>query len=117
MNRDYRDKLNQQNTRDRRKNLRCWRHHKENKYTDQRKQQIQLILITKHPGNLWHNKNTNLRIIGVEDGEELHFKVSESIFNKISVENFPNLKKDIPMKTQEAYRTLNRLDQKNPLTI
>ena len=30
-----------------------------NKCTDQRKQQIQQILITKHPGNLGHNKKKN----------------------------------------------------------
>jgi hypothetical protein len=27
-------------------------------------------------------------------------------------ENYPNLKKEIPMNIQEAYRTPNRLDQK-----
>ena len=53
-----------------------------------------------------------MRIIGVEEGEELQLKGPENILNKITEENFPNLKKDIPMKVQEAYRTLNRLDQK-----
>ena len=54
----------------------------------------------------------NLRIIVVEEGEELQLKGPENIFIKIIEENFPNLKKDIPMKVQEAYRTPNRLDQK-----
>ena len=57
-------------------------------------------------------KNPNLRIIGVEEGEEFQIKGPENIFNKIVEENFPNLKNDIPMKVQEAYRTPNRLDQK-----
>ena len=57
-------------------------------------------------------KKPNLRLIGVEEGEELQIKGPENIFNKIIEENFPNLKNDIPMKVQEAYRTLNRLDQK-----
>ena len=35
-----------------------------------------------------------------------------NIFNKIFEENFPNLKKEMPMNIQEAYRTPNRLDQK-----
>ena len=35
-----------------------------------------------------------------------------NISNKIIEENFPNLKKEIPMNTQEAYRTPNRLGQK-----
>ena len=62
-------------------------------------------------------KRRNLRIIGVEDGKELQLKGSENMFNKIIEENFSNLKKDIPMKVQEAYRAPNRLDQKNLLTI
>ena len=41
----------------------------------------------------------------------MKIKDPENIFNKIIEENFPNLKNDIPMKVQEAYRTLNRLDQ------
>jgi hypothetical protein len=35
-----------------------------------------------------------------------------NIFNKIIEENFPNLKKEMPMNIQEAYRTPNRLGQK-----
>ena len=35
-----------------------------------------------------------------------------NIFNKIIEENFPNIKNDMPMIIQEAYRTPNRLDQK-----
>jgi hypothetical protein len=35
-----------------------------------------------------------------------------TIINKIIEENFPNLKKEMPMNIQEAYRTPNRLDQK-----
>jgi hypothetical protein len=35
-----------------------------------------------------------------------------NIFNKIIEENFPNLKKEMPMDIQEAYRTPNSLDQK-----
>ena len=38
-----------------------------------------------------------------------------NIFNKIIEENFPNLRKEMPINIQEAYRTQNRLDQKrNP---
>jgi len=35
-----------------------------------------------------------------------------NIFNKIIEETFPNIKKEMPMNIQEAYRTPNRLDQK-----
>ena len=37
---------------------------------------------------------------------------SENIINKIIKEKFPNLKKEMPINIQEAYRTPNRLDQK-----
>ena len=57
-------------------------------------------------------KRPNLRIIGVEEGEELQHKGPENIFNKTIEKKFPNLMKDIPMKVQEAYRASNRLDQK-----
>jgi hypothetical protein len=57
-------------------------------------------------------KRQNLRIIGVEESEESHLKGPVNIFNKIIEESFPNLKKEMLMSTQEAYRTPNRLDQK-----
>ena len=49
-------------------------------------------------------KRANLRIIGIEEGVELQLKGTENIFNKITEENVPNLKKNMPMKEQEAYR-------------
>ena len=61
-------------------------------------------------------KRPNQRIIGIEEGEELQLKGTENIFNKIIKENFPNLKKDMPMKIQEAYRTPNRLNLKSSPT-
>ena len=44
--------------------------------------------------------------------EIFQLKETVNIFNKIIEENFPNLKKEMPMNIQEAYRTPNRLDQK-----
>ena len=35
-----------------------------------------------------------------------------NIFSKIIEENFPNLKNEMPINIQEAYRTPNRLDQR-----
>ncbi|KAL6038257.1 hypothetical protein STEG23_034930, partial [Scotinomys teguina] len=61
-------------------------------------------------------KIPNLRIIGIEEGEEYQLKGTGNIFNKVIEENFYNLKKEIPMKIQEAYRIPNRLDtKKRPL--
>jgi hypothetical protein len=56
-------------------------------------------------------RRPNLRIIGVDENEDFQLKGPANIFNKIIEENF--LKpKEMPMITQEAYRTPNRLDQK-----
>lgn len=49
---------------------------------------------------------------GTREGEESQVKGTENTFNKITGENFPNLKKDIPVKVQEIYKTPHRLDQK-----
>ena len=55
-------------------------------------------------------KRPNLRIVGIKKYSLP--KGLENIFNKIIQENFPSLKKEMPINAQEAYRTLNRLDQK-----
>jgi hypothetical protein len=49
--------------------------------------------------------------MGIEEGEEVQTKGICNTFNKIITENFPNLEKVLPIKVQEAFRTLNRLDQ------
>jgi len=55
---------------------------------------------------------SNLRIIGIEESEDSQIKGPVNIFNKIIEENFPNLKKEMAINIQEAYRTPNTLDQK-----
>ena len=57
-------------------------------------------------------RRPNLWIIGVDKNEDFQLKGPANIFHKIIEENFPNLKKEIPMNIQEAYRTTNRMDQK-----
>jgi hypothetical protein len=54
----------------------------------------------------------NLRIISIDENEEFQCKGAVNIFNKIIEENFHNLKKEMPMNIQEAYRTPNRLEEK-----
>ena len=56
-------------------------------------------------------RRPNLRIIGIDESEDLQLKGPANIFNKTMEENFPNLKREMPMNIQEAYRTPNRLDQ------
>ena len=55
-------------------------------------------------------------MIGIEEIEYSQLKGPVYIFNKIIEENFPNLKKEMPMNIQEAYRTQNRFDRKRNLT-
>jgi hypothetical protein len=46
-------------------------------------------------------RRPNLEIIGVSENEEFQLKEPANIFNKIIEENFPNLKKNMPMNIQE----------------
>jgi septation ring formation regulator EzrA len=55
-------------------------------------------------------KRPKLRIMGIEE-DELQAKEDCNIFNKIIIENFPNLEKTMPIQVQKASRTPNRLDQ------
>jgi heat shock protein HslJ len=41
-------------------------------------------------------KRPNMRIMGIEEGDEVQAKGMCNIFNKILMENFPNLEKDMP---------------------
>jgi hypothetical protein len=56
-------------------------------------------------------KRPNLRIMGIEEGEEVQAKGIHNIISKIIAENFPNLEKAMLIQVQEASRTPNKLDQ------
>jgi hypothetical protein len=49
-------------------------------------------------------KRPNLRIMGIEEGEEVQAKGICNMFNKIITKNFPDLKKVLPIRIQEASR-------------
>ena len=57
-------------------------------------------------------RRPSLRIIDIEESKYSQIKGPVNIFNKIIEENVLNLKKEMPMNIQEAYRTPNRLDQR-----
>jgi hypothetical protein len=59
----------------------------------------------------------NLRIIGTEESEDSQHKGPVKIFNKVIEESFPNLKKEMTIIMQEAYRTLSRLDKKKKFLL
>ena len=57
-------------------------------------------------------KRSNIRIIGVPEGEEEEQKI-ENLFEQIMKENFPNLAKEIDFQeVQEAQRVPKKLDPK-----
>ena len=47
-------------------------------------------------------KRQNLRIIRIEENKDFQPKGPENVFNKITEENFSNVKKEIDIKVQEA---------------
>ena len=62
--------------------------------------------------DLWYNvKPTNIRIIGVPEEEEKK-KGYENIFEEITVENFPNMGKEIVNQIQKVQRLPYRINQR-----
>jgi hypothetical protein len=59
----------------------------------------------------YSNKRPNLRIVGIEEGEEVQAKGIHNIFNKVITENFTNLNKALHIQVQESSRAPNRLDK------
>ena len=60
--------------------------------------------------DLWDNiKRNNIHIIEVPEGEEKE-KGPEKIFEKIIVQNFPNMGKKIATQVQEAQRVPYRIN-------
>jgi mannose-6-phosphate isomerase-like protein (cupin superfamily) len=53
-------------------------------------------------------QSPNLRIIGIEESKDSQLRGRVNIFNKTIEENFHNLKKEMSVNIQEAYRTPNR---------
>jgi chromosome segregation ATPase len=56
------------------------------------------------------SKRPTLRMMDIEEREDVQEKGIHNIFNKIITENFPNLEKVLSTQVQEASRTPNRLD-------
>ena len=61
--------------------------------------------------HLWDNiKCTNIQITRIPKDEFLFLKEYEKIFEKIIVENFPNMEKEIVNQIQEAQRVSCRIN-------
>jgi hypothetical protein len=47
---------------------------------------------------------------GIEESKDSQLKWSDNIFNKITEENFPNIKKEMAINVHKVYRTPNIVD-------
>jgi hypothetical protein len=54
--------------------------------------------------------------MGVEEGQELQTEGIDILFSRITIENFPNQKKERVTQVWEAYRTPNHQDHKRNTT-
>ena len=61
--------------------------------------------------DFWDIKCNNIQIIGVSEGEERD-KGTENMFEDITAENFPNLRKEADIQVQEAQKVPNRINPK-----
>jgi hypothetical protein len=52
-----------------------------------------------------------VKIVGIEEGEEVQARGICNIFNKIKTENFPHLEKVLPIQVKKASKTPNGLDK------
>ena len=56
-------------------------------------------------------KHNNIHIIGIPEGEEQRI---ENLFEKVMMENFPNLKREKVTQTQETQRVPVKRNPKRP---
>ena len=62
--------------------------------------------LTQNIQEIWDTmKKPNLRIIGIEEGEDSQFKGPENMFNKIIEGNVLKQKKKVAINIQESYQT------------
>ena len=58
-------------------------------------------------------KRNNIRIIGIPEGEEEEQGI-ENLFEKVMMENFPNLRREKVTKIQETQRAPSKRNTKRP---
>ena len=60
-------------------------------------------------------KCNNIRIIGIPEGEEEEQRI-ENLFEKVKMENFPNLRREKVTQIQETQRVPIKRNPKRPTT-
>ena len=82
------------------------------------KEQVQEKRLTKNEDKLRemqdNMKCNNIRIIGIPEGEEEKQKI-QNLFEKVMMENFPNLMREKVTQIQEHRESQSRGTQKGPL--
>jgi hypothetical protein len=71
------------------------------------------MVLTQNIQEIWDiMKRANIRLIGIDEGEDFPLQGSENIFRNIIEENFLNLKNNMSINIQEVYRTPGLLKHK-----
>ena len=60
-------------------------------------------------------KHNNIHIIGIPEGEEEEEKGIKNLFQKVMMENFPNLMREKVTQIQETQRVPNKRNPKRPM--
>ena len=60
-----------------------------------------------------HMKHNNIQIIGIPEGEEKEQGI-ENLFEKVMMENFPNLRREKVTQIQETQRVPSKRNSKRP---
>ena len=103
--RNYRYKHQQQNTRDRRKNSGAKDTIEIINSTVKENAKCKMLLTPNIQEIQDTRRRPNLKITGIEESKDLQLTGTVNIFNKIIEEHVPNLKWEMPINIQEAYRT------------
>ena len=61
-------------------------------------------------------KHNNIHIIGIAEGEEKEQGI-ENLFEKVMMENFPNLRREKVTQIQETQRVRSKRNTQRPLQV
>ena len=99
----------QQNTRDSRENLKHWWHDRINGYLGQKNIKYLKTHSKKHPGIWGHHEKTKPNNNRNKEGRRKPRSKAQKIFSTKSYKKISlTLRKEMPVKVQEAYKTPNR---------
>jgi hypothetical protein len=80
----------------------------EHDHKTEKKEKIEELIVKQLKScvrNTEELSNSNVRIMGIKEEEEVQVKRAHNIFNKMISEKFPNLENKLLIQVQEALRT------------